>query len=178
MNKSIGNHQVSMVLFPPGKGGGERVCYGYKEKGVTIHSLVDGQGLPLAMCVTAANESEREQVIPLLQSIKIQTGQVGRPKSNPSNIAADKGYDSQSLRHQLRQKGIRPEIPKRQWSSKKKRGRKMMSKVNRFVVERTFAWFQKKFRRIVVRWERKAKNFEAFIDMGFIMIWLEKSLLG
>ena len=108
-----------IISFGPGKGGGERVCYGYKGKGVTIHSLVDGQGLPLAMCVTAANESEREQVIPLLQSIKIQTGQVGRPKSNPSNLAADKGYDSQSLRHQLRQKGIRPEIPKRQWSSKK-----------------------------------------------------------
>lgn len=89
-------------------------------KGVAIHSLVDGQGLPLAMCVTAANESEREQVIPLLQSIKIQTGHAGRPKSNPSNLAADKGYDAQSLRHQLRQKGIRPEIPKRQWSSKRR----------------------------------------------------------
>ena len=113
---------------------------------MTIHSLVDGQGSPLAMCVTAANESEREQVIPLLQSIKIQTGQVGRPKYNPSNLAADKdkGYDSQSLRHQLRQKGIRPEIPKRQWSSKKKKGRKMISKVNRFVVERTFALFKKR----------------------------------
>ena len=102
------------------------------------------QDLPLAIRVTAANEREREQVIPLLQSITSQTGQAGRPKSNPSNLAADKGYDSQSLRYQLRQKGIRPEIPKRQWASKKNRGRKMISKVNRFVVERTFALFKKR----------------------------------
>ena len=51
------------------------------------------------MCVTDDDESEREQVIPLLQSIKMQTGQLDRLKSNLSNIAADKGYDSEPLRH-------------------------------------------------------------------------------
>ena len=44
-----------MALFPPGKGGGELVEYGYKGKGVTIHSLVDAnlllyrQALPMKM---------------------------------------------------------------------------------------------------------------------------------
>ncbi len=76
-----------MALFPPGKGGGEGVEYGYKGKGVTIHSLVDRNGCPLAISVTSAKESEREQVLPLLQSIHIQTGEVGRPKHNPKNLA-------------------------------------------------------------------------------------------
>ena len=50
-----------MVLFPPGKGGGEEVAYGYKGKGILIHTLTEGSGMPLANCTTAANGSEREQ---------------------------------------------------------------------------------------------------------------------
>ena len=53
-----------MALFPWRKGGSEQVNYGYKGKGVTIHSLVDGEGNPLAVLVTVANESERGQVLP------------------------------------------------------------------------------------------------------------------
>lgn len=80
-----------MALFPPGKGGGKGVDYGYKGKGVLIHSLVDANGLPLAVSVTSAKESEREQVLPLLDSITIKTGKPGRPRSRPENLAADKG---------------------------------------------------------------------------------------
>ena len=60
-----------MALFPSGKGG-EHVNYGYKGKGVTVHSLVDGEGNPLAVLVTAANESEREQVLPLNSVVEKQ----------------------------------------------------------------------------------------------------------
>ena len=86
-----------MAVFPSGKGSGEQVNSGYKGKGVTIHSLVDGEGNPLAVLVTAANESEREQVLPLLASIQIQTGKVERPRQKPTNLATDGGYDSGEL---------------------------------------------------------------------------------
>jgi hypothetical protein len=36
-----------MALFPPGKGGGQGVDYGYKGKGVLIHLIVDKNGAPL-----------------------------------------------------------------------------------------------------------------------------------
>ena len=53
--------QTSSVdgCFSSGKGSGEQVNSGYKGKGVTIHSLVDGEGNPLVVLVAAANESER-----------------------------------------------------------------------------------------------------------------------
>ena len=87
--------------------------------------------------------------------------------------------DSKELRKTLRKKGIRPEIPKRTWSNRKQpKGRKLQKKVERYVVERTFSWYQRKFRRLVVRWERKPNIFEAFVDLGFVMIWLDKILLG
>ncbi len=62
-----------MALFPPGKGGGEEVAYGYKGKGILIHTLTDGNGMPKAFCTTPANCSERQQVMPLLNSVTVKT---------------------------------------------------------------------------------------------------------
>jgi hypothetical protein len=36
-----------MARFPPGKGGGEGVARGGKGKGILIHSLTEGNGMPL-----------------------------------------------------------------------------------------------------------------------------------
>ncbi|MEM6752098.1 MAG: hypothetical protein AAF630_03780 [Cyanobacteria bacterium P01_C01_bin.38] len=69
-----------MVLFPPGKGGGEEIAYGGKGKGVLIHTFTEGNGMPLANSTTPANGSEREQVIPLLDKVKIKTLKPGRPR--------------------------------------------------------------------------------------------------
>ena len=74
-----------MALFPPGKGGGQSVDYGYKGKGVTTHLLVDGNGMPLSATATPASGSEREQVYPLLQRVRIYHG-FGRPKRCPKEI--------------------------------------------------------------------------------------------
>ena len=63
-----------MALFPPGKGGGQSVDYGYKGKGVTTHLLVDGNGMPLSATATPASGSEREQVSPLLQRVRVYHG--------------------------------------------------------------------------------------------------------
>ena len=49
------------------------VAYGYKGKGILIHTLTEGNGMPLANCTTAANGSEREQIIPLLDSVRLKT---------------------------------------------------------------------------------------------------------
>src|SRR5499427_1423878 len=113
----------SMALFPPGKGGGEGVAHGRKGKGILIHSLTEGRGMPLANRVTPANGDERAQVVPLLDAVKVHTGKRGRPRKHLKVIATDKGYDAKALRQQLRKGGIRAQIPKRVWKTKKNRGR-------------------------------------------------------
>ena len=50
--------------------------------------------------------------------------------------------------------------------------------VPRFQAERTFAWFQKKYRRLVVRWERMAACFEAFLAVATIHIWISRLIVG
>jgi Transposase DDE domain len=169
---------LSTVPFPPGKGGGEGVAHGRKGKGILIHSLTDAAGMPLANRTTPANGNERAQVVPLLDDVRLCTGKRGRPRKRPKVIATDKGYDAKDLRQQLRTRGIRAQIPKRVWKTKRPRGRPIKIAVPRFQAERTFAWFQKKYRRLVVRWERLTACFAAFLAIATIHIWIQRLLVG
>ena len=74
------------------------MAYGYKGKGILIHTLTDGNGMPLSNSTTAANGSEREQVMPLIDRILVKTNSPGRPRKRVKVLAADKGYDSKDLR--------------------------------------------------------------------------------
>jgi transposase len=134
--------------------------------------------MPLANRVTPANGDEQAQVGPLLDAVQVHTGKRGRPRKRLKVIATDKGYDAKGLRQQLRQRGMRAQIPKRVWKTKKPRGRPIKPVVPRFQAERTFAWFQKKYRRLVVRWERLAACFEAFLAIATIHIWISRLIVG
>jgi transposase len=84
--------------FAAGKGGGEGVNHGFKGKGVLIHAIVEGNGLPLGISHTGAAGSERQEIEPVLDSIEVKTGKRGRQKSRPKSLELDKGYDSSELR--------------------------------------------------------------------------------
>jgi IS5 family transposase len=150
---------------------------GYKGKGILFHTLTDGNGMPLSCSTTPANGSEREQVMPLLDSIVIKSNRPGRPRKRIKVLAADKGYDSKDLRAALRKRGIRPQLPKRTWKTRKNRERPIKISVLRFQQERCFAWFQRKYRRLVVRWEKISACFNAFISLATIHIWINRILL-
>jgi IS5 family transposase len=167
-----------MARFPPGKGGGEGVAYGRKGKGILIHTLTDATGMPLSTRTTPANGDERAQVLPLLDTLHVRTGKQGRPRKRLKVLAADKGYDAKDLRRRLRTRGIRPQIPKRVWKNRKPRGRPIKQDVPRYQAERTFAWFQRKYRRLVVRWERLTVCFNAFLAIAMIHIWVHRLIVG
>jgi hypothetical protein len=164
--------------FPPGTGGGEGVARGGKGKGILLHSLTDAAGMPLANRTTPAKGNERAQVLPLLDALRLRTGTPGRPRKRPKVLATDQGYDAKALRLQLRNRGIRAQRPTRVWKTKKPRGRPIKIDVPRFQAERTFAWFQKKYRRLGVRWERLAACFTAFLAIATIHIWIQRLIVG
>ena len=89
-----------MALVPPGKGGGEGVAHGGKGKGILIHSLTDGGGMPLANRPTPAKGDERAHVLPLLEAVTIRTGTRGRPRTRLQVVATEKGYAAKALRQQ------------------------------------------------------------------------------
>ena len=82
--------------------------------------------------------------------------------------------DAKELTQRLRKRGIRGQIPKRAW--KKTLGRPI--DVPRYQVERVFSWFQRKFRRLTVRWERTPLYFEAFLCMAVVFMWIQRLLVG
>jgi hypothetical protein len=133
--------------------------------------------MPLAHRITPANRDERAPVLPLLDAVKLRTGTRGRPRKCLKVIATDKSYDAKALRQQLRKRGIRAQLPKRAWTTKKNRGRLIKKVVQRFQAERTCVWFQKKYRRLVVRWERIAAGFEAFLALATIHIWIHRLIV-
>jgi transposase len=164
--------------FSPGKGGGEGVRYGRKGKGILIHTVAERNGMPMSCMATPANTDERAAVLTLPDDINPKTGKVGRPRKRIKVPAGDKGYDSRELRKNLRKRGIRPQLPGRIWGGKRKAGRPIKNDAPRFQVERTFSWLQRRYRRLVIRWERIESCFQAFLNSAFIHIWLKKISVG
>lgn len=138
-----------------------------------IHGIVDGAGRLLSATATPANGDERAQVLPLLDRIEVATGRRGRPRKRLGVLAGDKGYDARWLRAALRRRGIRPQLLRRRRpDGKPPRGRPLRTTAPRFIIERAWAWLQRRFRRLVVRWERKDLFFQGFLQLAVLWQWV------
>lgn len=73
--------------------GGEDIAYGWKGKGSTVHLLTEGNGLPLAFLVSAANVAEVTVGLKVVDQVRVPRPK-GRPKQRPASLATDKSYDS------------------------------------------------------------------------------------
>ena len=89
----------------------------------------------------------------------------GRPRKRPEKLHADKGYDFPRCREALRERGIKGRIARRGKDTSERLGR------HRWVVERTLAWLAL-YRRLSVRYERRADIHEAFLHLGCSLICL------
>jgi len=124
---------------------------------------VDATGIPLAWSLSGSNRNDIEQLLPLLEAVPPVAGSVGRPRRRPESVVADRGYDSDRHREQLRQRGITPVIARRRTEHGSGLGRV------RWVVERTFAWLHN-LKRLLVRYERRADMHEALLALGCCLI--------
>lgn len=127
------------------------------------HVLVDAHGIPLAVALTPANVHDSTMLEPVLDAVPPIRQCAGRPRKRPRKLHADKGYDDQRCRRACHSRGVIPRIARRGIESGERLGR------HRWVVERTLAWFAR-FRRLAVRYERRADIFEAFHHLAAAMI--------
>ena len=132
-------------------------------KGSKHHLLVDATGLPLAYALTGGNRHDVTQLIPLLDRVPAAAGVAGRPRHRPESLLADRGYDYDKYRRLLRERGIKPVIARRKTEHGSGLG------TTRWVVERTFAWLHQ-FKRLLVRYERRAEMHEAMLAIGCCLI--------
>jgi transposase len=91
-------------------------------------------------------------------------------EADPKVLLADKGYDSDDIRGDLRARGAVPEIPT-------KRNRKVQHTVNRALyalrnrIERFFSRL-KESRRVATRYDHTADSFLGFAKLAAIKIWI------
>jgi len=82
-------------------------------------------------------------------------------------LQADAEYDTQLLRRKLRSRGVSPKNAINKQAKKiKKLSRPFSKPVDRWICERTFAWYQRKFRFLLVRWERKNTYWHGFLSFA------------
>ena len=127
------------------------------------HLICDGRGVPLAIRLTGANRNDSQQALALVEAIPSLQGERGRPRHRPECVLGDRGYDAESIRQGLRARRMVPWLAKRNTEHGSGLGRW------RWVVERTFAWLNQ-FRRLRVRYEKRADIHEAFLSLGCALI--------
>lgn len=134
-----------------------------RKLGTKHHVITDARGIPLKMTLTGANRHDVTQLLPLVDGIPPVAGQVGHPKERPDSLYADRAYDSQSHREQLRQRGITPHLARRNTEHGSGLG------VYRWVSERTLSWLHQ-FRRLRTRFDRRDDIREAFMTLAESLI--------
>lgn len=102
-------------------------------------------------------------LLPLVDAIPPVRGKVGAPKRKPATVTADKAYHSHRREINLWIRGIRPLLPRRGVDQDTGLGR------SRWVVERTIAWLHQ-FRRLRVRYERRADIHQAFLSLACAIV--------
>lgn len=123
------------------------------------HLICDGRGVPLVVQLKGANRNDSRQALALIDAIPPLQGQHGRPRHRPDCVAGDRGYDAEAIRRNLRARNVVPFLAKRCTEHGSGLGRW------RWVVERTFAWFNQ-FRRLRVRYEKAKRHPRGILVAG------------
>lgn len=129
--------------------------------------LTDGEGIPLAVNVDAANHAEVNLIEPLIDSAV--TPHV------PPRLIYDRAADSDPLRTRLAKRGIDLICPHRRGRAKKptQDGRALRRYRRRWKIERTIAWLHA-FKRIVTRNEFYSHLYHGFLKLACLMIVIRR----
>jgi putative transposase len=136
-----------------------------RKRGTKRSCLTDRRGAPLAVEVTAANTHDKRVALQTLDQTV-----VARPKcaAKRPHLSLDKGYDYEDTIAGVIQRGYVLHLKRRGQATQLIRGRRRYP-ARRWVVERTHAWYNK-FRRLLVRWERKREHYEALVHFASVLI--------
>lgn len=121
----------------------------------------------------AGNHSDSYELIDRLKSLFRQLDHLELEYSD-AFFNGDAAFDTKAARKFLWNRGVHPNIPENKRNRKRvKRGRRRHFAKNvyklRFVSERTFAWIDK-FKRLLVRFERKKVYWMGFHFLAFTLI--------
>jgi transposase len=130
--------------------------------GSKYHLIVDRNGIPLAIRLSAANAHDSTLLLPLIDAVPPiigPRGRPGRPRKRPAKLHADKAYDASALRRALRARGITSRPARRGIDCSERLGQ------YRWVVERSLAWLLG-CRWLGARYERQADLLRGLLHLA------------
>ena len=131
---------------------------------------MEAQGGPLSVVVAGANVHDTKLLNQTLESIVVERPQP--TKENPQHLCLDKGYDNPTGHDTAAQYEYEPHIRRIGEEKFDDTGQKRHP-ARRWVVERTLAWLSK-CRAILVRYDKKAKNYLAMVQLACALIWYRR----
>lgn len=134
--------------------------------------LTEGHGIPIGVSVEGANCHDKRMVEATLGSMVIERPQPTKEKRQ--YMCMDKGYDYVDIRELVEEWGYTAHIKARGEEIEEKR-RIPGYRSRRWIVERTHSWMNR-FRRILIRWEKKAENYLAMLH--FACAWITFKAAG
>jgi transposase len=154
--------------FVRARGGGEETGpspVDRRKKGSKHHAVVDGNGIPLAATLSAANANDVTRLEGVVDAIPEVRGKRGRPRRRPDELYGDRSYDSDPHRRRMRRRGIRPRFARRKTAHGSGLGKV------RWVAERFFSWLHR-FGRLRVRTDQSALMQDAFLKLACVLTCL------
>ncbi len=122
--------------------------------------------MPLGLAVDGANRHDMKLVRETLESLVIARPQATKRKKQ--HVCLDAGYDYDDVRETLKEFGFTAHIRSRREEAHEIR-KEARQRARRWVVERTHSWLNR-FRRILIRWDKKPEIYIAFLHFACALI--------
>ena len=122
--------------------------------------------MPIGLAVDGANRHDMKLVRSTLDSLVVK-----RPAptaEQPQGMCLDKGYDYPEVRDTVEEFGFTAHIRARGEEAQAMKTQ-AHQKARRWVVERAHSWMNR-FRRILVRWDKKPEHYLAFLHFACALI--------
>lgn len=135
----------------------------------------------LSLVITPGQRADCTQFESVMDKIRVPRLTIGRPRTKPDSVSADKGYSNRQTRRYLRKRSIRHVIPEKADQAAHRIGRgssggrppgfdKERYK-KRNTVERAINRL-KNFRSVATRYDKRAYIFLGTVTAAALVVWL------
>jgi putative transposase len=142
--------------------------------------LTEGGGIPLAVVLSGANRTDMKKLGDLLAAQLIEEAvaavpEEGAERQEERHLCLDRGYATVACRERAVAHGYVPHIPPKRSAAEPipPPGDPARHPPRRWVVEVSHSWFNR-FRRLLIRWEKKAANYLGFVQLAACLIIYRK----